>query len=360
MGVTVTLEQQPLTMGHAALMILDAVKDKSYRATPLGELVGRYIRWFRNEWGATPDTIRDYEAILGRMATVIVHREGKRRGQHKKPREVTTEDLRDVIDLWGGRSPRTRAKVTSVIRAFWAWAEEQGHVPDSPARKIRRPRSPKKVAPLLPADADVELLNAAPAPRDRVALACLLWLGVRRGELRGIQVRDFDMGRRSLRVFGKGQKERVLPLRGRILDELAFYLSADLPHVGRPPEPDDFLLYPTKRVFGERGPEGQQLWQTIAYPKEQPSVQYVHRWWYRMLEQAGLVGAGVRKGLNMHRARHTFATDLRKVAGIEAASQALGHSDLSTTLGTYGHQDPSDLERAMEDYASAKRWEDSE
>ena len=59
----------------------------------------------------------------------------------------------------------------------------------------------------------------------------------------------------------------------------------------------------------------------------------------------------MRAGLNMHRARHTFATDLRRIAGIEAASQALGHSDLNTTLSIYGHQDASDLQRALEKYA---------
>jgi integrase len=77
-----------------------------------------------------------------------------------------------------------------------------------------------------------------------------------------------------------------------------------------------------------------------------------------MLEQAGLVGHGVRSGLNMHRARDTFATELRRVAGVEAASQARGHSDLSTTLGIYGHQDQGDLERAMEAFAQAREGED--
>jgi integrase len=83
----------------------------------------------------------------------------------------------------------------------------------------------------------------------------------------------------------------------------------------------------------------------------------VHRWWYRQLEQAGLVGHGVRSGLNMHRARHSFATELRRIAGIEAASQALGHDDLSTTLGIYGHQDLRDLEQAMEAFARTQEDE---
>ena len=58
----------------------------------------------------------------------------------------------------------------------------------------------------------------------------------------------------------------------------------------------------------------------------------------------------------MHRARHSFATDLRRVAGIDAASHALGHSDLSTTLNIYGHRDVSDLDRDMDDFA---RWRES-
>jgi integrase len=53
----------------------------------------------------------------------------------------------------------------------------------------------------------------------------------------------------------------------------------------------------------------------------------------------------------MHLARHTFATELRRIAGIDAASQALGHADLNTTLGIYGHRDQTDLEVAMERYA---------
>jgi integrase/recombinase XerC len=333
-----------LTLGEAARIIREAVKDKSYRSTSLGQLVGRYLRWFRNEYGATPSTLRDYEAVLARMSITLAD---------KEPIDVSVDDLRDVIDLWGERSPRTRQKVTSVVRAFWSWAEDQGHIAISPAARIRRPRADKRLAPLLPADARPRLLTVAKHPRDRLALFCLLLLGVRRGELAGIQVRDFDPHRCSLRVYGKGQKERVLPLRGPVLAELRLFLSTDLPYVGRAPEPDDYLLYPTKKVYDGRGPEGQQKLAVQAYPKKRPSPQAVHRWWYRQLQAAGLVGRGVTRGLNMHLARHTFATELRRVAGIDAASQALGHADLNTTLGIYGHRDQTDLEDAMERYA---RW----
>src|SRR3954452_6357586 len=336
-----TIKPTALTLAEAAHMMRQAVKDKSYRGTPVGVLVGRYIRWFRNEWGATATTIRDYEAVLARMALTLAD---------KDPLEVTVDDLREVIDLWADREARTRAKVTSVIRAFWSWAEEQDQVPFSPAAKLRRPRAPRKAAPLLPQSADARLLNAAETARDRVGLLLLLDLGIRRSELTGVRPRDIDLGRRQIAVFGKGQKSRVIPLRGRVVIEIESYLLETLPLLDRLPEPDDYLLYPEKRTGGGR--------LLAAYPKKRMSAPTVHRWWYRHAAAAGLVGQGMTSGLNMHRARHTFATDLRRVADLGAASQALGHSDLSTTAAIYGHYDLSDLERAMEALEPARRADD--
>lgn len=328
------------------------VKDKSYqRSGPVGVLAGRYIRWFRNEWGATAATLRDYEAVIARMSLAL---------QDKEVYEVETDDLRAIIDhFWGDREARTRQKVTSVIRAFWAWAEDEGHIALSPAARIRRPRAPKKVVETLPPAARPQMLEAAKDPRDRLGLFCLLALGVRRNELADIQVRDFEPSRGWVRLRGKGQKERLLPVRGPMLAELHLFLSSELPHVGRLPQGDDYLLYPVRRYAAGKGSEGQMTYRYIGQPKKRPSAQAVHRWWYRIAQRAGLVGPGVTSGLNMHRARHTFAQELRRVAGIDAASQALGHADLSTTLGTYGHQDGSDLEAAMEKYADWLEARDS-
>jgi len=337
-----------LTLAELAAIMRAAVKDQSYRATPVGTIVGRYIRWFRNEWGATKDTVRDYEAVLARMSLTLADRELI---------EVTTEDLRDVIDLWAAQSARTRQKITSIIHAFWRWCDDEGLIAVDPAARIKRPRAERRVARALPLAARPQLLTAVTHPRDRLALYTLLVLGVRRQELGGIRFINFDADRARLTVYGKGQKERVLPLPPLVLSELRFALSADLPHLGRPPQPDDYLLHPVDRRAAGKGPEGQMRWSFHPRPKDKPAPKLVHQWWYRQLRIAGLVGEGVTSGLNMHQARHAFAMELRRVAGVEAASQALGHSDLSTTLGIYGHQDDSDLERAMEKYG---RWLEEE
>jgi hypothetical protein len=73
---------------------------------------------------------------------------------------------------------------------------------------------------------------------------------------------------------------------------LRTYLGEPLEFVDRRPEPDDYLLYPEKRT-----PDRRVYW---AEPKKPCAYNTVHRWWYRMLEQAGLVGHGFRSGLNMH------------------------------------------------------------
>ena len=86
--------------------------------------------------------------------------------------------------------------------------------------------------------------------RDRVGPLLLLDLGVFRSELTGIRPGDIDLARRQVTVFARGQKSRVIPLRGRIVLEIERHLLEPLRVVERTPEPDDYLLYPEKRTAG--------------------------------------------------------------------------------------------------------------
>lgn len=85
--------------------------------------------------------------------------------------------------------------------------------------------------------------------------------------------------------------------------------------------------------------------------------QTVHHWWYRHLQHAGLVERDVERGMNMHRARHTFATELRRTPGVDLGDvqHMLGHEDVSTTEEYYGHYDLTDLARAMDAFARERR-----
>lgn len=328
-----------LTAAELAPMIRQSLKDKRYRATALGALVGRYIRWFRNERGAEQSSVRDYEAVLARMAITLAD---------KDPIEITIDDLRNVVDLWAAQEPRTRAKVTSILRAFWEWAEEESYVPISPAHRLRRPKAPKKTPRLLQIGTDTKLLAGATSARDRAAILMLLDCGIRRGELAGIRVRDIDIARRTVTVSGKGSKQRVIPIRGRIVLATEEYLLEHLPFLDRQPEPDDFLLYPEWRT-----PDGRVY---KAEPKKPKQANGIHRWWYRQLAQAQLVTLGTTAGLNMHRARHTFAQDVRRAAkDIGSVQHLLGHSNPATTIALYGGYAQEDMEAAMDAFARELR-----
>src|SRR5829696_6280529 len=101
-----------LTLADAARIMRDALRDRSYRATSLGLEVAHYYRWKKNECGATAETLRDYEAILAKLA--LDH------SDLEPP--IGTERLREFIDnRWGEAAPRTRGKVISVLRDFFAY-----------------------------------------------------------------------------------------------------------------------------------------------------------------------------------------------------------------------------------------------
>jgi hypothetical protein len=92
-----------LKLAEAARMMRQALRDRSYRASPLGLEVARHYRWKKNEWGATADTLRDYEAILAKLALDHADLE---LSDFEPP--VGTERLREFIDnRWGERSART-------------------------------------------------------------------------------------------------------------------------------------------------------------------------------------------------------------------------------------------------------------
>ena len=265
-----------------------------------------------------------------------------------EPLEVTSRTCARSSTLWADASARTRRRSRPSIRAFWAWAEEEepravlaGGEAATAAGAAARGAAAARRTPTR------GFSTRATAARSRGASAALLDLRHPSERAAGHPARDFDLARTTVTVFGKGQKSRVIPLRGRIVLELEDYLLEPLRFVGRPRSPT------TSSSTRRSGRAGQVL---LRRTRSEP-LSGQHR--------ASLVvpprsrrpassGDGMRAGLNMHRARHTFATELRRVAGIDAASQALGHSDLSTTLGIYGHYDLSDLERAMEACALAK------
>ena len=176
--------------------------------------------------------MRDYEAILGKLALDHADLEI---ASVEPP--VGTELLREFIDnRWGERTARTRAKVISVLRDFFAWAVREGRLHGNPALPIFRPRR-REVARGTFTEGDVrKLLTSQSRLRDRVALLLLFRLGLRKSELARVQFAHYDG--RNLTVFGKGGKVRYLPVVEREMRE-----ALERHMLERGATPDEFLLY---------------------------------------------------------------------------------------------------------------------
>jgi len=323
---------ETLTLAAAARMIREAVKDRSYRATPLGLEVARYCRWKRNEWGATDATMRDYEASLAKLA--LFHADLELSGLEPP---VGTERLRECWDhYWGERSARTRAKVRSIWVDFFDWAVRERGMRGNPARALAAPKRRDVRRDPFSASFVAQVIAAQSYLPDKLGVILILRYALRRAEISRVRFGDFDFERRQLVVAGKGGRVRLIP----IVDE-AFWRDLGAVELELQPARTDFLLAGRRR-----------LWHgTRYYHSRGLKPRSVHTWWYDRLEEAGLAGdreSGTRVGLHMHRGRHTVATDiLRQTGNIVAAQRLLGHLDVKTTVDAYAQFDAADLARVL-------------
>jgi integrase/recombinase XerC len=337
-------ERPSLTLGKAARIIREAVKDKSYRSTPLGLEVAHFIRWFRNEYGATTATLRDYEAILGKLALDHADLE---LADFEPP--VGTVRLREFIDTrWGDAAARTRKKVRAVLMSFFRWAQGEFKLQGNPVVPIRSPRLRDIERPLFDRDVVERIIAAQPELRDRVALKLLFLIGIRKGSLAQLRLKDFDLGRRRVRVRTKGGKVRNLPLPTEELRQ-----ELELLILGR--DPMEYLLFPElKAPRWQKGQVSGHDKAEIGVVRESRlkplSSTALHRWWYRCLQRAGVVPPGQTSGMRMHAARYTAGTEFYLATGdIRATQQLLGHEDIGTTANIYVQPNEASLERKLSD-----------
>ncbi len=318
----------PLTLPDVSRMLREAVKDRSYRSTPLGLEVARYYRWKKNEWGAAQDTLRDYEAILRNLSVYFSDLELK---DFEPP--VGTERVREAWDFfWSDKSARTRAKTLSVLRDFFKWAVREGKLHGDPTTAISRPKQRQSERGTFTRGNVAKILAAQPRLRDRVALELLFYLGLRKGELSRIQFKHYDG--RNLTVFGKGGKVRYLPIVNQQLRVDLERLMLD-----EKVNADEFLLFPERLGARMVGGPLEVIWQDRRKPMTSSTL---HRWWHRCLDRSGVVHQP------MHEARHTAITELvRRTGNLKVAQQLAGHASITTTADVYTHFDLGDLATAL-------------
>jgi site-specific recombinase XerC len=318
-----------MTLVEAARVIRDAMRDKSYQVTPLGEEIANYLHVKRKR--LTESSFRDYESGLDKLARYFLD---LRIEDFEPP--TGTERLEEFLDhQWGAGAPRTYNKNLSICKDFFQWQVKRGRIHGDPTLLIERAKSRQVYRTTFTADQRHAIIAGQDSLRDRIALRLLFDYGLRKGALCALQFQHFDHQRRRVTIFTKGQKIRELPLPDPALWK---DLERHILEVGA--QPEHYLM--TRRKRAGRDFVGAEI------PEEPMSSNGAHKWWYRCLEKAGIVPKGTNSGERMHKARHTAGQRVLDSTGnLKAVQKLLGHASIQTTGDVYAEWDIDQLAATM-------------
>jgi integrase/recombinase XerC len=274
--------------------------------------------------GVSPHTARAQKGDLEKLVAHAV-------SHHWTDWDVKPRVLRRFALELGerGLDPASQARALSTTRAFYRWLFETRQISTNPAIGLRNPKLPQRLPAFL-TEAESHSLLELPESKDFLSarLRCLLELlyasGLRVSELTGLDLQDILMEERTLRVMGKGRKERLVPFHASAAEVLRTYLdyrSRFLAEKDLPSNPAVFL-----------NQKGGRLTPTS-----------VRTFLSKAIEQAS-----IRAKISPHALRHSFATHLLSHGmDLRAIQELLGHASLSTTQ-RYTHLDLEQLARTYE------------
>lgn len=278
--------------------------------------IDAFDRHLRAERNLSPHTRRAYASDLRQLAAFL--------GEDVQPEQVRAEDVRGFLAArHRDQSAASLGRKLAALRTFFRFLVREGRRGSDPTVGIPAPRTPRRLPRPLSVDDCAALLDgAAPkrdekrrgaglagALRDRAMAELLYGAGLRVGELVALDVRDVDLVRGEVRVWGKGGKERVIPVPAQARSALRAWLDTRR-HQGVLAEP----LFPSlRRRRGE--------------PPRRLDPRDVRRRLGLRASAAGIAGR-----VHPHRLRHSYATHLLDMgADLRAIQELLGHASLSTT-----------------------------
>lgn len=214
--------------------------------------------------------------------------------------------------LSNGQSTATRMRFLSCARGFFKFAELKGWVHESPVANIASPRKARHLPDRL-TEAEVDALLSAPNPnlnakefRDCVMLHVMYATGLRVSELVELKIENVNLMNSTIRVVGKGNKERLVPISQEAIEWIEAYIANARPQILSKRMTD--ALFPSNRG---KSMTRQNFWQVVKH--------YVKR-------------AGIDRPLSPHSLRHAFATHLiNRDAPLRVVQEFLGHASLNTT-----------------------------
>jgi integrase/recombinase XerC len=301
----------------------------------LAELIDSFIDYLRTQKGYSDHTVKNYQGDLDHFLKFLAKRE-ESTGEREIAPELESIDflvIREYLGRLYGRYKRTTiARKLSTIRSFFSFLERKGFVEGNPAAHISSPKQGRYIPTHLPVDEMFRLLEgpdrAKPLGlRDLAILEVLYSCGIRVSELAGLNLSGIDSDQRLIKVVGKGNKERIIPIGRKALRAIQDYVEATLP----------------LRKKAGRDPQEEPLF--INFRGGRLSTRSIGRIVKKYASQCGLMTE-----ITPHSLRHTFATHLLDGgADLRSVQELLGHVSLSTTQ-KYTHVS---LEKLMEVYDKA-------
>lgn len=263
------------------------------------------------ERNLSPHTLRSYRSDLSTFCVYLLEKPGAEEPLSEikhlpSPKKINYLIIRGFLAHLRrkGLGKVSLARKLSVLRTFFEFLLERGIVPLNPAKQVASPKQEKTLPTFLTVDQACQVVvlpkgDRWPALRDRAILETLYSTGIRVSELVGLDMGDLSLDAGILRVFGKGRKERIVPIGSKAIESIQAYLKA------RP------LSY--NGLFSNQ--RGGRL--------SDRSVSRIVKSYMKQIDQPGG---------SPHTLRHTYATHLLEGgADLRAVQELLGHSSLSTT-----------------------------
>lgn len=291
--------------------------------SPAGR-VADYLDHLRAERGLSPNTIAAYgsdlQKLLGWAQSTGASLEALR------PREVA--GFLAALKAQG-LSARSAGRAVHAVRGFYKFLVREEVVGEDPMENIRAPK-PFKPLPRFLGRAQVEALLQAPDPatplglRDRAILETMYASGLRASEVTKLTTENIDPDLGLLRIFGKGRKERLVPIGRSALEAILRYEQSGRPVLLKGQRTRELFVNHSGRALSRMG-----LW---------------------LIVRRHALSVGVAHLLTPHVLRHSFATHLlENGADLRALQAMLGHADISTTE-IYTHVSRERLRQVFERY----------
>lgn len=270
-------------------------------------ILRRYNQYLQLEKSLSPNTLEAYQSDLNHLLEFL---------QEKNLcyKNVTIEDLQHfcavLIDL--GISARSLARTLSGLRSFYRFLLLEGEVENDPTELLEGPKISRHIPDVLTVEEIDRMiscidLSKQEAQRNRAILEVLYSCGLRVSELCQLKLSSLYLDEGFIRVEGKGNKERLVPISEKAIKELNFWFSERV-HIPIKPGNEDYVFVSFRR--------GGALTRVMVF--------------YIIKELAER--AGIHKSISPHTFRHSFATHLLEGgANLRAIQSMLGHESIGTT-----------------------------